>query len=95
MFFRTESFEKVGGFDTRYFMHFEDIDITRRIGEIARTVYFPGATVVHAHEAAHKKSKKMLIIGLQSAVKYFNKWGWFFDKMRRKRNKDALKYIVQ
>lgn len=95
MFFRTECFEKIGGFDTRYFMHFEDIDVTRRIGEIARTVYFPGATVIHAHEAAHKKSKKMLLIGLQSAVKYFNKWGWLFDSRRRKLNNEAMKYLRQ
>lgn len=93
MFFRTECFKQIGGFDTRYFMHFEDIDITRRIGEIARTVYYPGVTVVHAHEAAHKKSIKLLLIGLQSAVKYFNKWGWLFDSHRRKQNKKAMKYL--
>jgi len=93
MFFRTYTFEKIGGFDERYFMHFEDIDITRRIGDISRTVYFPNATIIHAHEAAHKTSKKMLLVGLKSAVKYFNKWGWFFDKERAKRNKKALKYL--
>ena len=90
MFFRTDCFKQVGGFDTRYFMHFEDIDITRRVGQIARTTYFPGATIVHAHEAAHKKSKKMMMVGLKSAVKYFNKWGWFFDFERRKKNRNAI-----
>ena len=90
MFFRTACFKQVGGFDTRYFMHFEDIDITRRVGQIARTTYFPGATIVHAHEAAHKKSKKMMMVGLKSAVKYFNKWGWFFDFERRKKNRNAI-----
>ena len=93
MFFRSECFKRVGGFDERYFMHFEDIDITRRIGMIARTVYFPGASIIHAHEAAHKKSKRMLMIGFQSAVKYFNKWGWLFDSERRKKNKEALRYL--
>ena len=93
MFFRTASFMKIGGFDPRFFMHFEDIDITRRIGEIARTVYFPGVSIVHAHEAAHKKSRKMMMIGLHSAIKYFNKWGWFFDDKRRIRNQKALKYL--
>ena len=94
MFFRTEIFKKIGGFDERFFMHFEDIDITRRIGNISRTVYYPNATIIHAHEAAHKTSKKMLLIGLQSAVKYFNKWGWIFDKERSKRNKKALEYLA-
>lgn len=93
MFFRSSCFEQIGGFDTRFFMHFEDIDITRRIGEIARTVYFPGTSVIHAHEAAHKKNKKMLMIGLKSAVQYFNKWGWFFDSRRRQLNRHAVKYL--
>lgn len=93
MFFRSDSFVKVGGFDEQFFMHFEDIDITRRIGDVARTVYFPDATVFHAHEAAHRTSKKMLLIGLKSGIKYFNKWGWFIDSTRRKRNKEALKYV--
>ena len=91
MFFRTARFKEIGGFDERYFMHFEDIDITRRIGDISRTVYYPGASIVHAHEAAHKRSKKMLLIGLQSAIKYFNKWGWVFDRERKKRNAEAIK----
>ena len=93
MFFRTESFEKVGGFDTRFFMHFEDIDITRRIGEFARTVYYPGASIIHAHEAAHKKSFRMMLVGLQSANKYFNKWGWLFDRKRKILNHLAEKYL--
>ena len=90
MFFRTSCFKEIGGFDTRFFMHFEDIDITRRISKLARTVYYPGTSIVHAHEAAHKKNKKMLMIGLQSAIKYFNKWGWLFDSERRRLNKKAI-----
>ena len=92
-FYLRKVYDEIGGFDERYFMHFEDIDITRRIGNISRTVYFPNATIIHAHEAAHKTSKKMLLIGLKSAVKYFNKWGWIFDKERSKRNKKALKLL--
>lgn len=94
MFFRSSCYEQIGGFDERFFMHFEDIDITRRIGNIARTVYYPKASIIHAHEAAHKKSKEMLLIGFKSALKYFNKWGWFFDKERSLRNKKTLKYLV-
>ena len=90
MFLRSNIFKQIGGFDTRYFMHFEDIDLTRRIGDIAQTVYYPGASIIHAHAAAHKQSKKMLLIGLQSAIKYFNKWGWLFDKTRNQRNREAI-----
>ena len=30
---------------------------------------------------------------IQSAIYYFNKWGWFFDKERNKINSDALKKL--
>ena len=90
MFLRTACFEDIGGFDTRYFMHFEDIDLTRRMGNVGKTMYYPYSSIVHAHAAAHRQSKKMLLIGLKSAIKYFNKWGWFFDKVRRERNTKAL-----
>lgn len=93
MFFRSSCFEEIDGFDMRFFMHFEDIDITRRISKIARTVYYPHAIIIHAHEAAHKKNKKMFLIGLKSAIKYFNKWGWIFDNERVRANNAAIKYL--
>lgn len=41
-------FEKVKGFDERYFMYFEDVDLGRRIGLAGyRNVYVPSARAVH------------------------------------------------
>jgi GT2 family glycosyltransferase len=45
MFIRTEVFKEVGIFDERYFMYLEDTDLSRRIHERYRTVYYPEATV--------------------------------------------------
>lgn len=50
-------------------------------------------SVVHAHRAASYKSKKMLKIHMENMVKYFNKWGWFFDKERSEWNKKLLKEL--
>lgn len=47
MFFRMEAVKKVGGFDERFFMYPEDIDITRRIHRFYRTVYYPKVSVHH------------------------------------------------
>lgn len=48
MLFRTDAYAAVGGFDERYFMYYEDVDICRRLGRIGRKViYQPAATVVH------------------------------------------------
>lgn len=79
MFCRTEVLKDVGGFDDRYFMYFEDFDLSRKI-QLAgyRTVYYPHASVTHLWERASHKSLKMTWVHVQSAIKYFNKWGWKF-----------------
>lgn len=44
-----EAWEQVGGFDERYFMYVEDMDLCFRLSRRGwRTVFEPGATVVHA-----------------------------------------------
>lgn len=90
MFFRTSCFEKVGLFDERFFMYAEDIDITRRVHKYFRTMFYPTVTIVHAHRAASYKNKKMLKVHIRNITKYFNKWGWFFDKERSSWNKQLL-----
>lgn len=91
MFFRTKCFNKVGLFDERFFMYPEDIDITRRMHKYYKTIFWPGVTVVHAHRAASYKNKKMLKIHIINMIKYFNKWGWVFDKERKDWNEQLLK----
>lgn len=93
MFFRTKCLEKVGLFDERFFMYPEDIDITRRMHKHYKTMFWPQVTIVHAHRAASYKSKKMLKIHMENMIKYFNKWGWFFDKERRTWNRQLLKEL--
>jgi GT2 family glycosyltransferase len=79
MFCRTSVLRHVGGFDPRYFLHFEDCDLGRMVQELGyRTVYFPGATVTHEWGRAPHKSYRMAIIMVVSMVRYFNKWGWKF-----------------
>ncbi len=87
MFFRTSELKRLGGFDERYFMYFEDADLSRRFYQNSKTVYFPNVSVVHlAHRESHK-SIKLMRIHLHSAILYFNKWGWLFDSFRKSANK--------
>lgn len=47
--------EKIGMFDERYFMYFEDLDYCRRARASGiKTYYLPSAGVVHAHGASGK-----------------------------------------
>ncbi len=46
---RTEAFSAVTGFDERYFMYMEDVDLGDRLGRAGwRNVYVPSAEVLHA-----------------------------------------------
>ncbi|HYB80767.1 MAG TPA: glycosyltransferase family 2 protein [Mycobacterium sp.] len=65
---RRSAFSQVGGFDERYFMYMEDVDLGDRLGKAGwQSVYVPSAEVLHhkghstgydpaSHLAAHHKS---------------------------------------
>ena len=91
MLLRTEVFEKVGKFDEKYFMYLEDYDFCRRIGEKYEVIYYPKVEIMHKHAKSSYKSRKMLLIHIKSALTYFNKWGWIFDKKRSEANKKLKK----
>ncbi len=90
MFLRVDVLRQVGLFDERYFMYAEDLDLCRRIGEVSKTMYYPGVSVYHAYEKGSYKNRKLLKYHINSVVKYFNKWGWIFDKKRQLANKRCL-----
>jgi len=90
MFIRTKVLEKVGLFDERFFMYLEDTDLSRRIHKMAKTIYYPYVHIYHEYGKGSYKNKKLLKYHIESAIKYFNKWGWFFDKERREINKKVL-----
>lgn len=91
MVFKTELLKKINGFDENIFLHMEDIDITRRSIQAGyRTVFYPSVFVYHDHEFKSFKNLRTLKIYLRSAVYYFNKWGWFFDKDRKLINEQTI-----
>ena len=90
MMIRTSVLKEVGLFDERYFMYLEDFDLCRRIGEAARTTYYPKVSVVHEYKKGSYFNRRLFKHHIVSALKYFNKWGWFFDKKRKVRNQQCL-----
>ena len=87
MMIRTSVLKEVGLFDERYFMYLEDFDLCRRIGEVSRTVFNPEVAVIHEYEKGSYFNRRLFKHHILSALKYFNKWGWFFDKRRDVVNK--------
>jgi GT2 family glycosyltransferase len=76
MFLRSSVVARSGAFDERFFMYFEDFDLSRRIGSVARNLYYPSVRVIHEHRSEHRRSLRLLAAFGSSAVKYFGKWGW-------------------
>lgn len=91
MFLRVEALEKIGLFDENIFMYGEETDLCRRLIKGGyRTVFYPEVEIVHEFQKESHKSFRFTWIGIKSAIYYFNKWGWFFDKERREINKKTL-----
>ncbi|WP_132112202.1 glycosyltransferase family 2 protein [Actinocrispum wychmicini] len=69
---RRAAFDSVDGFDPRYFMYFEDVDLGDRIGRAGwQNVYVPSAEVTHiGGHATAKASEKMLAAHHASAYRY-------------------------
>jgi GT2 family glycosyltransferase len=79
MFCRMDILRKLGGFDPRYFMYFEDFDLSRKFQLLGyRTVYYPRATVTHLWERAAHKKLRITFVFIVNMFRYFNKWGWKF-----------------
>jgi N-acetylglucosaminyl-diphospho-decaprenol L-rhamnosyltransferase len=72
---RRSSFAEIGGFDTHYFMYFEDVDLGYRFGKRGyRNVYEPSATVTHtgAHSTDSNQSR-MVAEHHRSAERFLRK----------------------
>jgi GT2 family glycosyltransferase len=80
---RTDLCHSLGGFDERFFLYGEDIDLTRRIHEIAETLYVPDVFITHEYRRYSNRSLRGTWYGIQNNSRYFNKWVWFMDRQRR------------
>jgi GT2 family glycosyltransferase len=90
MFLRTNVLKTTGGFDERFFMYLEDNDLSRRVGQVSKTMFYPHVSVIHEYKKGSYKNPKLLIYHITSAIKYFNKWGWMFDHEKKKMNHRVL-----
>ena len=72
---RREAWEAVGGFDEKYFMFFEDVDLGWRLQQHGyRNLYVPSATAIH--EGGHSTKSNytlMLTAHHESAVRFIAK----------------------
>ncbi len=93
LFVSSLALKNIGFFDERFFLYMEDVDFVRRFVKSYWTIYFPEIEAIHERKSLSYKQIKYLLIHLFSAIKYFNKWGWFFDKERKNINNITLKLL--
>ncbi len=91
--FRTSCLQQAGGFDPRFFLYPEDIDITRRMHRHWLTMFYPDVTIVHAHQQGSYHSFRLMLTHCVNMVRYFNKWGWWDDPERRQWNREVTEQI--
>lgn len=73
---RGDAFRAIGGFDERYFLYFEDFDLSLRLAGHGRIVYLASMNVVHHGGQAARKGMWHIWQFLRSARLFFSTWGW-------------------
>jgi GT2 family glycosyltransferase len=76
MLFRTSVLKRLNGFDPRYFLYFEDYDLSLRTHEIARVAYVPTVRILHHGGGAARKGWTHVKLFVGSAFRFFRRFGW-------------------
>ena len=76
MLCRTTMLQVVQGFDERFFLYFEDYDLSLRIRQLGKITCLPAMEVAHSGGEASRKGLKHILMFSGSAIRFFNRWGW-------------------
>ncbi|PLW66743.1 glycosyltransferase family 2 protein [Pseudohalioglobus lutimaris] len=76
MLARSAQLREVGGFDERYFLYFEDFDLSLRLGRLGAVVYMPQLRIIHHGGYAARKGWRHLQMFMSSGLRFFRQHGW-------------------
>jgi len=75
MLWRSAAYARLGGFDERYFLYFEDFDLSRRAALQGLTAYCPTMRVRHHGGGAGRKGWRHVTYMLRSAWRFHRQHG--------------------
>lgn len=74
LLFRAEAFRDVGGFDAKFHLYYEDVDICARLWKSGwKVMCDPGVTVVHEAQRASRHNLRYMRWHAASMARYFGK----------------------
>ena len=76
MLFRTDALKRLGGFDERYFLYFEDFDLSIRARRLGAVIYHPEVKIMHYGGGVGRKGWTHIQQFLGSAKLFFDQYGW-------------------
>jgi len=93
MLFPKEVFQEMGGFDTRYFLYYEDVDLCARLAlKGYRVALCQNVSVIHDAQRASHNSLFHLKLHLTSLLRFF--LSPIYRQLRRRDLKELLNFCV-
>ena len=77
MFCRTSVLNSIQGFNEKYFLYFEDFDLSMRIQKHGKIVELPDVRIRHFGGHAARNDYRRLTHFVSSAIRFFNSYGWW------------------
>ena len=76
MLFRRDPVAALGGFCERFFLYFEDFDLSLRLARAGKIAFVPRVRIVHYGGDAARKGLRHVAMFASSGLKFFNAHGW-------------------
>ncbi|UKL13923.1 glycosyltransferase [Dissulfurimicrobium hydrothermale] len=76
MLCRRRALDEIGGFSNRFFLYFEDFDLSLRLSRNWRIAYVPSVRIIHFGGRSSLKGLRSIVMFVRSAATFFNMHGW-------------------
>jgi len=76
MFFRRSVLNAIGNFSSRFFLYFEDFDLSIRVNRISSIAYAPTVRIIHSGGSAARKGIQHVLRFARSALTFYRTHAW-------------------